>query len=451
MERISQWSRSAAVALTCSLACLAPLTLAAQTPDASLAVMDTTIQPGQVDFSRYDTPSACAQTAAIAADVARRADVDTAIYDPDHDTVSSNAVDIARRCGAKFTPANVAQRELLSLVHLSLLAGHDDVARAAADRWASLVTDPNEKGWAMYSTVAAYVSAHPSRFVEAERVVARMDSMGTAAIAPRINAHSLLLVDAGQRFDVPRIEREAVATLKIDGLLAGEERNDVLYGAGNALFDILWAELYRDPQHAVASVMQLAHSAGYRWATDTMTVKNYLTTIVTPIGHPPPGFTPKFWFGAHGTESWPVPGKVTMLLPEPSPGISGYRMYAIIRRLHKKYGDALNMTVMARTEGYIHDSSPLTPAQEADSLRSYYHDFLKLPVTVGVEEMPFQRLPDGRRVNTATAMDQIQLYGFGPLLVDQSGNLVILGERSQAALEAFIDKALHNSTVSSAK
>jgi hypothetical protein len=415
-----------------------PLTTADST------VMDTTIRPGHLDYSRYQTPSVCVQAALSAARVAERAQLDTAPYAPERDSLPPAAITVAQQCGDHFRVPDVAQRELLSLVQLSLMTGRDTVARAAANRWLSLLPDPEARGWAMYALVQSYVSARPSRFDDAKQLVAQMDSLGTSAIAPRINAHGVLVHDAEERFDVPSIEREAFAALRLYPMLVGETRNDVTFGGGSAVFSILWAELYRAPGTAVNRVMDMASQAGYRWPGDTTTVRQYMHTIVAPIGHAPPPLSAQHWYGPHGQDNWPVPGKVSLLMmASPDGSVFAYSRYALIRRLHERYGDSLNITLMTKTAGYIRDSPPLTPEQEADSLRQYFQGYLELPVTVGVAETPFRYLPDGRRANGPVAFETIGLYGYGPVLVDQQGNTLIIGVRSQAGLEAFIDKALH--------
>lgn len=448
MERIMAGRRVAAIGCTlCVVLSVAgivvlgwPSMVTAQSAHAAAVFSDTTIQPGHLDFSRYDVPSRCVQAVQLATAVAQRTELDTGIYAPERDTLPTVAAEVARRCGEHFTAASVAPRELLSLVQLALAAKRDTVAYAAATRWTNSIADPNERAWAMYALVRAFTNAHPSRYVDAERIVARMDSMGKAGAAPRINAHGVLLQDAERRFDVPRLEREVFATLKANGLLVGEEENDVEFGSGNAIYVLLWAELYRDPAHAVNNVMRLAHDAGYHWPSDTAEVRKNLSTITMPISHVPPPIVAKYWYGPHGTDTWSVPGKVTLLFAEPEPG--DYAHYALIRRLHQKYGDALNMMVVTKTVGYLHDSGPLEPAQEADSLRSYYFDYLKLPVTLAVEETPFHHLPDGRRVNEPTSTSDVGLYGYSPILVNQSGQVIIFGEGTETPLEAFIDQAL---------
>jgi hypothetical protein len=323
------------------------------------------------------------------------------------------------------------------------MTDNETKAHAAADRMISLVSDPAQRAWTLFAIFQAYLGARPMQFAEAERVVARLDSLGAVAAVPAINAHGMLLLDAQRRFDVTRIEREASAILHLDSFVNAPDRDDIFYGSGNAVFALLSAELYRSPQTAVTQTMRLVRATGYRWPSDSATTAAYLTAIISPIGRPAPVLDAKYWYGTHGENTWVVPGKASLLVIVPDANeMPNYGQYTILRKLHEKYGDALNITVMSRTVGYIHDSPPLGPAQEADSIRAYFQNFLKLPVTVGVIETPFHRLPDGRRVNGPVSFEAQNAYMHGDVLADRSGNVLVIGENSQAGLEAYIDRVL---------
>ena len=121
-----------------------------------------------------------------------------------------------------------------------------------------------------------------------------------------------------------------------------------------------------------------------------------------------------FWFGpTHAVlvnPVQPVRGQVTFIMvSDASATGSGPQQASLVRRMLATYGTrGLAVTVMTRTEGWIDDGDymralePLTPAAEAEQLRSYFQDYEGLPVTVGVQVHHFTKrpAPDGRLVRT---------------------------------------------------
>jgi len=120
----------------------------------------------------------------------------------------------------------------------------------------------------------------------------------------------------------------------------------------------------------------------------------------------------------------------------------GFGMHAMLRRLHAKFGDDLNITIMTRTYGFMGGSAPLSVAQEVDSIRHYYLDVHKLPVTVAVVETQFDRLPDGRRIDRAMPAEQTMLYQFGAVLADRDGKTVAYGLSQEAAMATYIAREI---------
>jgi hypothetical protein len=111
--------------------------------------------------------------------------------------------------------------------------------------------------------------------------------------------------------------------------------------------------------------MRLVRATGYRWPSDSASTAAYLTAIISPIGRVAPVLDAKYWYGPHGENNWVVPGKASLLVIVPDANsMPNYEQYAMLRKLHEKYGDALNITIMSRTVGYIHDSAPLEPARK---------------------------------------------------------------------------------------
>lgn len=412
-----------------------------------VAQTDTIIQPGHLDFSRYDAPSVCLQAVNTEAAVAARAEPDTAPYAPDRDSLPPRAAAVARECGKQFKPAGVTERELLSLTRLALLRGDAAMARAAGERWLAMVHGPAARGRALFALVDAYLTNRPMHRHEAELLAARLDSLGPVAALSRAEAHGALWSDAYRRFDVPRLTEHGVTSLAMDGQLSELERLDLSQGSGNIVYSLIDAEAYRSPATTIERVMQYARQANFKFPGTPDEVAAIIGGVVSPIGQPVPPLPLQFWFGPHADSSWVIPGKVSLVLVEPTENVSYSRDFGLLHRLRARYGDALNITVVCKTRGYVRSSPPLEPAQEADSISNYFQKYLRLSVTVGVEQTPFERLPDGRRVDGPAATDvQGSRYAFGSVAADREGKgILMVGGADEAMLYAFLDRVIPRS------
>ena len=408
------------------------------------AQTDTIIQPGHLDFSRYDAPSACVAAVRSEAAVAARAQPDTAPYAPDRDSLPPKAAAIARACGKQFTPTGMAERELLSLTRLALLRGDLTLARAASERWVAMLHGPVPRGRAFAALVDAYMTNQPMHRHEAEVLTARLDSLGPLAALSRAEAHGALWYDAYMRFDVPRLTEHGVARLALESQISELERHDETHGSGDIVFGLIDAEAYRSPATTVERVMQYARQANYKFPASSDDVAGIIGGMISPIGQPVPPLRLPFWFGPHGDSSWVIPGKVSLVLVESTENFSYSRDFGLLHRLRARYGDALQLTIVSKTAGYVRSSPPLEPAQEADSISNYFQKYLALPVTVGVEQTPFQRLPDGRRVDQPVPTEaQGSLYAFGSVVADREGKgILMFGRPEEAILDAFLDRVV---------
>jgi hypothetical protein len=117
------------------------------------------------------------------------------------------------------------------------------------------------------------------------------------------------------------------------------------------------------------------------------------------------------WYGRPDTAvTYPRRGVTTVLLKmhlcdawESNPCA---QMYAAWRRLYATYAPrGVDFVILLQTRGSFGLSTRLPAQAEADSLRAYFVDHLKLPGIVGVTETPFTTLPDGRKVAAGGAPD----------------------------------------------
>lgn len=414
-------------------------------------VMDTTIRPGRQDFSLYTTPGLCLQATWSVAHVVTRTALDTAAYAPERDTMPTRAVTMARACGAQFDAQHVPANTLLDLLHLSLIAGNDAQAHAAAARYIAGVQDPVERRWALYALDTTYLHAKPMRLAAVESVTAQLDSLGPAATLQRGMAHGLLYDDARLRYDTTRLRREALATLALTPQLTPQDHGDRDARTETLpIFDLLLLQLLHSPKDAWAQTIQLVRPTGYPLDTPFLEAVPRILRLdwmSQQLGQPIPPLHVQYWRGMDSrAHRWPVPGKVSIYLRlGPSLELADAAMWG---RIMRKYGSALNVTFIDKTHGYFRDGPPLTTTQEADRVATYFLDELHLPVTLALDTAQFQRLPDGRRIDGPAAYEQDPYYRSPFILADPSGKIAFMipgvfpGGLPEGAIEAWIDHVL---------
>lgn len=387
------------------------------------AVDTAWIAVGHRNFAHYDTPSACVAATTLAREVANRGAhaIDTASYTPLTDTFPRTAVTIARQCGASFTVATTDPAELRALEQLELVRGNDRDALAAADRYIATWPDIVGKAWAMVAVVHDLMAVRPMRLVAAESLIQRLDALGPSVPVQRYVAHWDVWNYSRESFDVSRMEREGIALLAMAHLLKAETNNKeygnvgrherlnvggahgFLLGILEDLLDAEWMPGVTKPM-AFARVEQLEKAAGM----DPIAGRRLFETLVRLPDFDPfrgrgavvsrlPG---QWWFGAPGDTVWPKTGAVTVVSGvSANAGADAYKYYALFRHLHNRFGKDVKIVLHTKTQGYWKNSPPLTPAQEADTIRWYFMNYLKLPIdAITVNETHFTTLPDGRRV-----------------------------------------------------
>lgn len=117
---------------------------------------------------------------------------------------------------------------------------------------------------------------------------------------------------------------------------------------------------------------------------------------------------------------YPVPHKIALIVFLP-PG-NEFEALPTVERLKAKFGDTMQVVVVANTRGYYRLRAPLDPSAEAQLLQHYFSDSLKVKVPVVLEETPLSHrpAPDGRAVYGLTASQQAY-PNLAYLLVDGNG------------------------------
>jgi len=417
------------------------------------------LQVGHRDYTRYDTPGACYQAVVALQRLSARTGVlDTMSFTTAHDTLPVVARQAALRCGAAFTVQSTAPRDLRDLYRLSLAMGRDDQARAVLERAMSLAPTVPEKGQFLWHAVADNLGATPCLIARVDSILRRLDALGPAAHLARMFAHRARLEYAWATFDRPVIRREIEAIYAVLPLFDTDELDTwptvgALYDAAVAVtqYDsgprVLAPLLDRIRPYAVRihrgreSAVLASYALGIEWR-----VKLSELTI--------PPLTGGTWFPTSGANHYPVAGRPLLVVSvDHSCGARCHPAYAEIARLRQRYAaSGLDVVLVSGTSGFMQGAGVQTPAQETESIRHYFLDYLHLDVALRVTETSFRLVPpdDHREVIVpppATVWDQYLTNGAGVLL-DPSGKPVWMGvfmandevvaHRAYAEVEAYL-------------
>lgn len=428
------------------------------------APFDTTMQLGRNDLTRYATPGICLVAVHAMEGAFRRLIPDTAPYTPARDTANQATVAFARRCGSRFTDAtlpSVPPRELLNLMRLALLGNNDTFAHLVAEHYLKQQKSPDVQGRALVEIDSAYLTARPIRLAAAETVATRLDALGPGVAYARARVHDLISRYAAYTANVDIAEREAGRRWAVESLLTERDRSDGNFSPSITqalnLFGLYLISM--SPADALVRVEQRMKEAGYPRPTELRdAIQRFpsLREIVqahAQFGLPVPSLSASYWFVEPGAQSasggarFPVPGKISLYLYNYEEN-EFHDVDAIIQRMRRKYGDKLAIVYMMNTQGYFHNSPPLSAAEEAERLRKYVQDDLKLSVTLAVDTLGVQqqRLSDGRiiRLRGTAPYLQSSFYRWGFLLVDPAGRMAAIQDFGghEAVLDAMIGRLI---------
>jgi hypothetical protein len=389
--------RSRASAILGVLMCGAAQAFAAQQPALFVA------PPAVVDYERYyTTVEECLAAVGRVADSATWGDIPRTFAlerweeflnagDP-RLPAPGGTVETARRCAAPFSmPAPAADLPLLD--ELWLDAAQDSLANAALQGDVALAPpDSSPRGQAqrlMKAVRFALEEARPARLELAERWLAQITRLGWQARLQRYGAYEMLWSHARTIYDTTRADRY-VALLR-------------------ALADSLPPT---DPGHQYLVGMARAFDNIHRH----MRALGRGETVQPMRPEPMPAIEADFWFGRTDSLPRPRPGRGRaglVLFLEPDCVDPGSECFAVaaLRDLHRRFGNALEITLVTHTHGYFRNHPPPTPAQEAELLRHYYLDYLGMPGGLAVQIAPFRRLPPPDRRRFDQLVSNVTRYG----------------------------------------
>lgn len=390
-----------------------------------------------VDYTRYRHPEQCLSLANRLVEVGWRGEAkalrDTARYDPQRDTLPTRVMQTVRRCVANVDVETAQPFELPWLLRLYLIAGQDDQVEAVVARQLALARTPEARATTLLRTVTTLLAdlrsariallddAWPAWITLAKAYAAQLDSMGAVAWKERKDVHLWPLwryIQATLDTALMRSNLAAYEAALADGGAAAASKP--------GLYGILMSEKVAavlDHEYPLdARAFFTAYAATHYPGVPEESVQELIDGL---LGKGRPQVAGDFWFQADTARpvasAYPRPGKVSFLVfvGEPCGGTCA-GAYAVLRRLKERFGDSLEIVLMARTMGYFRQLPPPSPAEEAELTRQYFFEDVKLADVLSVVSTPFTHFPDpdGRYFAQGTP----NLHHFGYIESDGTDN-----------------------------
>jgi len=345
-------------------------------------------------------------------------------------------VEGARRCSAHLAGERLPAVSRPLFLKLLLIAGRDTAFLAEVDRQLAAARSAAERGAILGAAAEQCLAAEPVRLTMAEALAHRLDSLGLAAAEARMSTYFHLAYLGRRLGDTALIARTAPRGLAAAHLVDSAAPS-LLVKAALAFGTVALGRprpldvLRNDGPDAYVQFLRRRYTTSLveqgigRDSAAQIAERDFLRGAGTPA-------TPlvgEHWYGRRGGGGpLPARGRVSLLMfVDHRCGARCYPGYAMLKRLERRFGDALDVILVAQTFGYFRLRPPPSAAEEAEMMRRYFQEELELPGTLVVTETPFRRLPppDGRYIPEPTANDTA--YGVNPGFTNQLNVMVVVG------------------------
>lgn len=396
----------------------------------------------QPDGFAFYWPGSCVQAIQRSNAFYWRARQDSARYNPATDTMLTVSADIARECVAKFKDATLTPRDYVPLAQVYLAVNDDAAAAATISRRLALpdVKASGPKAWVLADIVSAYLGASPARLAAIKPHFTLLDALsGAEAAVGKVRAYRSLAIYYWRTGETEKMVSAAERLIAAGKGLNGHDRNEYASYLFLGYRYLAEAEATRTGDSvAPRAIMARATADIGKLMNVNRLIENY-TTIFGLYGSKAQRITADNWITAGADTVFPVAGKFNLIVFRPHRG-----NIPAIRRLGTKYHDKLNVIGILGTVGYFKDLGPLTPQLEAQELRKYYIDELKIPGALALNTTIFDKMPDGRRAPQATANEKAYRARAGAtvMLVDPQGIIKRVWVSWDKSYEIRIEEAL---------
>jgi hypothetical protein len=308
---------------------------------------------------------------------------------------------------------------------------------------------PDDRTRALTVIAMAYIHATPTRWNDARRIIATIDSGGASLNVLRAKVHAALQQQWARQFNTEEMLKEGEIVMSLASSASVAQRlamaADLIFVFGYTAEALEYEKGVRATQSLIdrtRAILAPVDSGKYLNLFNELVANYYEKRLYQLVGNPLPAITPKWTINGGSKPQPPRAGRVTLVVPL---DISRDKIaaYAILRRLADKYGpQGLDVVLVKQNLGYSRGSLVQTPEEELKSMETLYIKFQKIPATILVEETHFVHLPDGRRIPQRTPF-----FAANPLesawLVDRNGVVRWVSRRGvaldeEAQIEAYV-------------
>jgi hypothetical protein len=415
----------------------------------------------ETPYARYTDPGQCdAMSARLTKLYWRDKRADTLTAAAQRSALPPGVMDSVRLCLAHLPMATIPERSWPTVVHLDLLSGQPDSARAMASRLiaraATHSTDAEAR--ALYHVIEAYLSAFPVRDDAARAYVAQLDKLGQPAAVERLLAYTTLARYGLETGNVAAGVRDARAARAAagPGQMPPSDRVDWLAEALAASERLTEATAMQNGPAGALAVLDSAQHVALPLRDPGSSEQQQIHSVILGwktryqiMGKTAAPIRDLYVYNAGAdTSALPRRGEVTLVLSTGVGGPAQFPAYAIIRRLNAKYGGAGFRTIlMAVRQGtFLQQMVPEAKESQGDS--AWFLDYLHMPSTLVVTPGMFNKLPDGRYMMARDPNEQtypwVSQY-IDATLVGRDGKVLMswwFDQGSEALFDMAIRKAV---------
>ncbi|MBX6330563.1 MAG: hypothetical protein IRY91_01815 [Gemmatimonadaceae bacterium] len=345
-------------------------------------------------------------------------------------------IEIARRCSAHLDADRMPASSRPLYLQLLLIAGRDSTFAAVVDKQVAEARSVDARSTALFSAFDVLLRARPVRIAAAEQLAQRLDALGPEAAESRLYAWFRLAYLARLLGDSALLARAAPRALALGSRVDSANPNLIMKAALSTGVVMLTPprplDVLRDsgPDAYVQLIRRKYVAEATKRGVSRDTAENMVENdLLRGAGRPAPPLVGDYWYGrSDTTRPLPARGRVTLLaFVDHRCRVKCYPGYAMLERLHRRFGDALDIVLVAQTFGYFRLRPPPSPSEEAELIRHYFLDELKLPGMLTVSVTPTSQLPapDRRHVYGETANGRS--YHVSPSSTEQETALRLVG------------------------